>query len=129
MSGVNKVIIVGRLGTDPETKTLDGGNTVTNMSLATSDRWTDKDGNKQEKTEWHKVTCWGKTAENCAKYLKKGSQAYIEGKLQTRSWEDDQGNKKYMTEVVAQTVQFLDSKGASSSSDKPTEDSNSEIPF
>lgn len=126
MSGVNKAIIVGRLGADPESKTLEGGQTVTNMSVATSEKWTDKDGNKQEKTEWTRVTCWGKTAENCAKYLKKGSQAYIEGKLQTRSWDDDQGNKKYMTEVVAQTVQFLDSK--SSGESKQTE-SNEEIPF
>jgi single-strand DNA-binding protein len=126
MSGVNKVIIVGRLGADPESKTLDGGQTVANMSLATSEKWTDKDGNKQEKTEWTRVTCWGKTAENCAKYLKKGSQAYVEGKLQTRSWEDEQGNKKYMTEVVAQTVQFLDSKG---SAEKTESSGNEEIPF
>lgn len=126
MSGVNKAIIVGRLGADPESKTLEGGQTVTNMSVATSEKWTDKDGNKQEKTEWTRVTCWGKTAENCAKYLKKGSQAYIEGKLQTRSWDDDQGNKKYMTEVVAQTVQFLDSKSSGESKQK---ESNEEIPF
>lgn len=126
MSGVNRVILVARLGADPESKTLEGGQTVTNMSVATSEKWTDKDGNKQEKTEWTRVTCWGKTAENCAKYLKKGSQAYIEGKLQTRSWEDEQGNKKYMTEVVAQTVQFLDSKG---SAEKTESSENSEIPF
>ena len=107
MSGVNKVIIVGRLGADPELKTVTGGQSVARLSLATSESWTDKQGQKQERTEWHLVVVWGKLAELCGKYLSKGRQAYIEGRLQTRSWEDQQGQKKYATEVVANTVQFL----------------------
>lgn len=111
MSGVNKVIIIGRLGADPEMKAVGQGNTVTRLSVATSDNWTDKNGQKQEKTEWHRITVWGKLAEICGKYLAKGRQVYVEGKLQTRSWEDN-GQKKYATEIVASTVQFLGSAGA-----------------
>ena len=106
MSGVNKVILVGRLGQDPESKTLENG-MVTNMSLATSESWTGKDGTKQERVEWHRIVTFGKLAETCAKWLTKGKQVYFEGRLQTRSWEDDAGVKKYSTEVVAQTMQFL----------------------
>lgn len=111
MSGVNKVIIVGRLGADPEVKTVSGGNTVARLSVATSENWTDRDGNKQERTEWHRVVVWGKLADLCGKYLSKGRQVYLEGRLQTRSWEDQQGQKKYTTEVVANTVQFLGGQG------------------
>lgn len=107
MSGINKVIIVGRLGKDPETKTLGAGQTVTNLTVATSENWTGKDGSKQEKTEWHKITVWGKLAEICGKHLSKGRQVYVEGRLQTRQWEDQQGQKRYSTEIVASTVQFL----------------------
>jgi single-strand DNA-binding protein len=107
MSGVNKVIILGRLGADPDFKTISSGNTVARMSVATSEAWTGKDGNKQERTEWHTVVVWGKLAEICAKYLSKGRQAYFEGKLQTRSWEDQQGNKRYATEIVANVAQLL----------------------
>jgi single-strand DNA-binding protein len=107
MSGVNKVILVGRLGKDPELKTITGGNNVCQFPLATSENWTDKQGQKQERTEWHRVVVWGKLAELCGKYLAKGRQAYIEGRLQTRSWEDPQGQKRYSTEIVANTVQFL----------------------
>lgn len=124
MSGVNKVIIVGRLGADVESKALDSGKTVANMSVATSESWT-KDGEKHEKTEWHKCTVWGVQAENCAKYLKKGSQVYLEGKLQTRKWQDQDGNDRYSTEVVAQNVQFLDSK----KSEAKAESSNEEMDF
>lgn len=106
MSGVNKVIIVGRLGADPEVKTIAGGNTVCRLSVATSENWTDKQGQKQERVEWHRVTVWGKLAEVCGKYLAKGRQAYVEGRLQTTSYEKD-GVKKYSTEIVANTVQFL----------------------
>lgn len=106
MSGVNKVIIVGRLGKDPEMKTISQGRTVTNLTVATSENWTDKSGQKQERTEWHRIVTWDKQAENCAKYLSKGSQVYVEGRLQTRSWEDN-GVKKYATDIVASTVQFL----------------------
>ena len=112
MSGINKVIIVGRLGSDPETKAVGQGSTVTRLSVATSESWTDKNGQKQERTEWHRVTVWGKLAELCGKYLSKGKQVYVEGKLQTRTWEDN-GQKKYATDIVAQTVQFLGAGGAS----------------
>lgn len=109
MSGINKVIIVGHLGKDPELKTA-GANPVVNLSVATSESWMDKDNVKQERTEWHRVTAWGKLAELCGKHLSKGRQVYVEGKLQTRSW-DDNGQKKYSTEVIASTVQFLGSGG------------------
>jgi single-strand DNA-binding protein len=107
MAGINKVILVGRLGTDPEVKTVTGGNTVARLSLATSESWNDKNGQKQERTEWHRVVIWGKLAELCGRYLSKGRQVYVEGRLQTRQWEDQQGQKRYTTEIVASTVQFL----------------------
>jgi single-strand DNA-binding protein len=142
MSGVNKVIIVGRLGADPELKTVTGGQSVARLSIATSENWTDKQGQKQERTEWHKVVVWGKLAELCGKYLSKGRQCYVEGRLQTRSWEDQQGQKRYATEVVANTVQFLGSgatasQGQNNESPFPTQDfgpepafdSSDEIPF
>lgn len=107
MSGVNKVIIVGRLGADPEVKAVGQGSTVTRLNVATSENWMGKDGQKQERTEWHRIVVWGKLAEICGKHLSKGRQVYVEGRLQTRSWEDPQGQKKYATEIVANTVQFL----------------------
>jgi single-strand DNA-binding protein len=107
MSGINKVILIGRLGADPELKTVTGGNNVARLSVATSENWTDREGQKQERTEWHRIVVWGKLAELCGKYLSKGRQVYVEGRLQTRSWEDQQGQKKYSTEIVANTVQFL----------------------
>ncbi len=107
MSGVNKVIIVGRLGTDPEVKTVGSNQTVARLSVATSENWVDKEGQKQERTEWHKIVVWGRLAEICGKHLAKGRQVYLEGRLQTRSWEDQQGQKRYTTEIVANTVQFL----------------------
>ena len=110
MSSVNKVIIVGNLGSDPDQRHLSSGSTVCDMSVATSERWTDKGGQKQEHTEWHRVQAWGKLAELCAKYLGKGSKVYVEGKLKTRSWEDQEGNKRYTTEVVAREVKFLDGR-------------------
>ena len=109
MSSVNKVIIVGRLGKDPETKQV-SDNTVCNFNVATDESYSKRDGEKVEKTEWHKIVVWGKQAENCSKYLEKGSMVYVEGKLQTRSWDDESGEKKYTTEVVAQTVRFLSTK-------------------
>lgn len=108
MSGVNKVIIIGRLGQDPEMKAVGQGTTVTRLNVATSENWVGKDGQKQERTEWHRIAVWGKLAEICGKYLSKGRQVYVEGRLQTRSWEDN-GQKKYSTEIVATTVQFLGS--------------------
>jgi len=104
---VNKVILLGRLGQDPELKYTPGGAPVCNFSLATSEAWTDKQGQKQEKTEWHRVVVWGKLAELCNQYLAKGRQAFVEGRLQTRSWDDKDGNKRYTTEINAATVQFI----------------------
>lgn len=142
MSGVNKVIIVGRLGTDPEVKTVSSGQTVCRLSVATSENWTDRDGQRQERTEWHRIVVWGRIAEICGQHLSKGRQVYLEGRLQTRSWEDQQGQKKYTTEIVANTVQFLggnDRAQAGSSmgggmgmqdfGPEPSFDSSEEIPF
>lgn len=106
MAGVNKVIVVGHLGQDPEVKTIGNGTTVARLSVATSEKWQGKDGQSQERTEWHRITVWGKLAENCGKYLQKGRQVYVEGKLQTNSYEKN-GEKRYSTEIVANTVQFL----------------------
>jgi single-strand DNA-binding protein len=110
MSGVNKVIIVGRLGGDPEVRYTANSQAVARLSVATSENWTDKQGQKQERTEWHRVVVWGKMAEVCGQHLTKGRQVYVEGRLQTRSWDDKtSGQKKYSTEIVANTVQFLGS--------------------
>jgi single-strand DNA-binding protein len=98
-SGVNKVILIGRLGQDPEVHYMPSGDAVANISLATSESWKDKQGQIQERTEWHKVTVFGKLAEICGEYLKKGAQVYFEGKLQTRKWTDQQGVEKYTTEI------------------------------
>jgi single-strand DNA-binding protein len=107
MSGINKVIILGRLGQDPESKQLENGNTVTNFSVATSESWTDKTtGEKKEQTEWHRVSVFGKLAEVAAKYLTKGRQVYLEGKLKTRSYEVD-GVKKYSTDILADKIEFI----------------------
>ncbi len=141
MSGVNKAIIVGRLGSDPEMKTVTSGQTVCRLSVATSENWTDRDGQKQERTEWHRVVVWGRMAEVCGQHLAKGRQVYLEGRLQTRSWEDPQGVKKYTTEIVASTVQFLGANDRSQSQStgggmgsqdfgpEPSFDSSEEIPF
>ncbi|HLB59378.1 MAG TPA: single-stranded DNA-binding protein [Bdellovibrionota bacterium] len=111
MAGVNKVIVVGNLGTDPEVRFTPSGAAVANFSVATSENWKDKSGQKQERTEWHRIVVWGKLAELCGEYLSKGRQVYVEGRLQTRNWEDKEGSKRYTTEVIAQTVQFLGSPG------------------
>ena len=107
---LNKVMIIGRLGNDPELKNISTGSSVCNFSVATSERWKDKEGQKQEKTEWHRIVVWGRQADLCSKYLSKGRQVYLEGRMQTRSWEDQQsGQKRYTTEIVANVVQFLGS--------------------
>ena len=105
--GVNKVILIGNLGKDPEVRFTPSGAAVANFNIATNESWTDKSGQKQERTEWHRIVVWGKLAELCGEYLKKGRQAYVEGRLQTREWNDKEGKKNYTTEIVAQTVQFL----------------------
>ena len=104
---VNKVILLGRLGQNPEVRNTPSGASVANFSLATNESWMDKNGQKQERTEWHRIVVWGKLAELCGQYLTKGRQAYVEGRLQTRQWQDKDGQTKYTTEVQAQTVQFL----------------------
>ncbi len=109
---LNKAMIIGRLGNDPEVRYTQGGMAMANFNLATNEVWNDKGGQRQEKTEWHRIVVFGKQAENCGKYLKKGRQAYVEGRIQTREWEDRDGNKRTTTEIVAQTVQFLDGGGA-----------------
>jgi single-strand DNA-binding protein len=107
-ASVNKVILIGNLGAKPELKYLPSGQAVCELRLATNETFTDKNQQKQERTEWHRVVVWGKQGENCAQYLDKGRSCYIEGRLQTRSWDDkNSGEKKYMTEIVANTVQFL----------------------
>jgi single-strand DNA-binding protein len=107
---LNKVMLIGRLGNKPELKYSQNGTAVCNFNLATSESWNDKNGQKQERTEWHRIVVWGKLAELCEKYLDKGRQCYIEGRLQTRSWDDKDGQKRYTTETVAMTVQFLGTK-------------------
>lgn len=110
--GVNKVILVGNLGNDPEVKTMTNGQAVANLSLATSETWKDKNtGEDQERTEWHRVVCFRRLGEIAGEYLHKGSKVYIEGKIQTRSWDDQNGQKRYTTEIIADNMQMLDSKG------------------
>lgn len=111
MSSVNKVILVGRLGKDPEVKATPNGNTVAKFSLATDEKFTDRDGNKQERTEWHNIVAWGKLGEICGQYLRKGKLVYIEGKIRTDSWEDKETKqKRYRTEIIADTMRMLDKK-------------------
>lgn len=106
-------MLIGNLGADPEIRYTPSGSAVANFNIATTDYFVDKEGQKQERTEWHRIVVWGKQAEHCGEYLGKGRSVYIEGKLQTRSWEDKDGQKRYTTEVVAQLVQFLGSKSDS----------------
>lgn len=116
--GINKVILVGNLGKDPETRYFPDGGAVTNVTLATSESWKDKNtGEQQERTEWHKVSFRGRLAEIAGEYLRKGSKVYIEGKLQTRKWQDQQGNDRYTTEIQANEMQMLDGKGGNSGND------------
>ncbi|MGB0368505.1 MAG: single-stranded DNA-binding protein [Flavobacteriales bacterium] len=107
MAGVNKVILVGNLGADPETRTIESGAKVANFSIATSERYKDKNGNQVDKTEWHNIVMWRGLADIAERYLKKGSQVFIEGKLRTRSWDDQNGNKRYTTEVLADNMTLL----------------------
>ena len=111
---VNKVILVGRLGRDPEVRYTPDGTMVATFTMATNEQWRDKNGEKVEKTEWHRIVTYRRLAEICGSYLSKGSLVYIEGRLQTRSWEDKDGNKRSTTEIVAQNMQMLDSKGKDS---------------
>ena len=126
--GINKVIIVGNLGADPDSRAMPSGNAVTNISVATSESWNDREtGEKQEKTEWHRVVFFNRLAEIAAQYLKKGSQVYVEGKLQTRKWEDKEGNERWTTEVVANQMQMLGNNDSSYSFNQDISDED--IPF
>lgn len=109
MKGVNQVVLLGRLGNDPELKSVGSGSQVATFSLATSQVWTDKSGQKQEKTEWHRVVVWNKLAEVASKYLNKGSSCFVRGRLSTRSWTTEGGEKRYSTEIVAEDIQFMSS--------------------
>ncbi len=116
MAGINKVILIGRLGSDPEVRYTPSGVAVANFNIATSEEWKDKDsGEKKERTEWHRIVAWRRLGEICGEYLSKGKQVYIEGRLQTRDWEDRDGNKRYTTEIVATDVQFLGARDSSES--------------
>lgn len=107
---INKVTLIGRMGKDPDVRYTPDGAMVTNFSIATDEHWKDKNGEQVQKTEWHKIVTFGKLAEICGNYLKKGSLVFVEGKIQTRSWEDKEGVKKYTTEIVANETKMLDSK-------------------
>ncbi|MCP4597030.1 MAG: single-stranded DNA-binding protein [Neptuniibacter sp.] len=112
MPGINKAVLIGRLGGDPEVRYMQDGTAVTNFNIATSEEWKDKEsGEKKEKTEWHRIVAWRRLGEVCGEYLKKGSLVYIEGKIQTRQWEDSDGNKRYTTEINANQMQMLGGKG------------------
>lgn len=130
---LNKVQLIGFLGKDPELKQTQTGMSVANFSVATTERFTGKDGQNQERTEWHRIVAWNKTAENCAQYLKKGSQVYIEGKNSTRKWTDKNGVERYTTEVVAFIVQFLDrkekSEGTRAEEFNPPPVGDDDVPF
>jgi len=141
--GINKVILVGNLGADPELRYTSGGQAVCDMRMATSEKWKGKDGQMQEKTEWHRIVVWGRSAESCNEYLNKGSQAYVEGRIQTRKWEDRDGNTRYTTEIVANRVLFLSGGGRRdggggggtgeppppSDNDAPSDVGSDDIPF
>jgi single-strand DNA-binding protein len=130
---VNRVTILGNLGQDPELKTFDSGQTICKLRVATSEKFKDKKGEKQETVTWHSISVWGVMAQNCSQYLKKGSQVYVEGKLSTRSYEKD-GEKRYSTEIVASSVQFIgggksESKPKTASSEAPSFDDAEPLPF
>jgi single-strand DNA-binding protein len=135
MASVNKVIVLGNLGKDPELRHLPNGDAVCNFSLATTESWKDKDGNKQDKTEWHNIVIFRKLAEIAGEYLKKGRPVYIEGRLQTRKWQDKEGKDRYTTEIVADQMQMLGSRDEAKEVAKPTQtptgfdDMESDIPF
>ena len=120
MGSLNKAMIIGRLGRDPEVRYTQGGQAVASFSVATDHKWTNKSGEKQEKTEWHRIKAWGKLAELAGEYLAKGRQVYVEGRIETSEYTDKEGVKKYSTEIVANEIQFLDSKGEGASRRGPS---------
>lgn len=120
MASVNKVILIGNLGADPELRYTPAGTAVTTFNMATTDKWKDKDGQPQERTDWHRIVVWDRQAEIAKEYLRKGSSVYIEGRLQTRNYDDKEGIKRYVTEIVSQRMQFLGARGAGQSSESGT---------
>ena len=124
MAGLNKVMLIGNLGKDPELRKTPQGTSVVSFTLATTERWADKNGGKQDHTEWHNVVAWGKLGELANQYLKKGRPAYVEGRITTRSWDDKDGNKRYKTEIVANTIQFLGSNPGDNGMARTNQDSN-----
>ena len=137
MASVNKVIIIGNLGKDPETRFMSNGDAVTNITVATTDTWKDKSGDKQEKTEWHRVTFYRKLAEIVSEYLRKGSPIYIEGRLETRKWTDKEGIERYTTDIIANDIKMLGSKPGAADSERTKtttqtggfDDMDDDIPF
>ena len=125
---LNKITLIGHLGKDPEVKHLDSGKTVANFSIATSDNWKHKNGEKQSSTEWHNIVCWEKLGEIAEKYLNKGSLIYLEGKLTTRTWEDKDGNTRYTTEVLANTIKMLGGKNGEAKKEEPETEPEEEEP-
>jgi len=123
---INKAIIVGRLGNDPEVRYTQSGTAIANFNVATTERWKDKDGQMQEQTEWHKCSAFAKLAEICGEYLHKGSLIYCEGRIQTRSWDDKDGNKKYTTEIILKEMKMLDGKKGDSSNQNKEKPNNQE---
>lgn len=121
---VNKAIILGYAGADPELRYTSGGTAVANLNVATTRKWKDGNGDKQEETEWHRIVLWKRQAEVAKEFVNKGSLVYIEGRIQTRSWEDKDGTKKYTTEIIADRIQLIGGK-----SDKPAKDDDEELPF
>lgn len=142
MASINKVFLIGNLGADPEVRFTANSSAVANFRIATTDVWNDKNGQRQERTEWHRIVVWGKQAEHCGEYLKKGRSVCVEGRIQTREWEDKEGAKRYTTEIVADRVTFLGgrgegggggygggSSGSSGPMDGPPPIDDSDIPF
>ena len=127
MGSLNKAMIIGRLGDDPDVRYTQSNTAIANMSIATSERYKTKEGEKKERTEWHRVVAWGRLAEICQEYLRKGSKVYIEGQLQTRKWEDKEGNTKYSTEIRGYKMLMLDSKGESNAPSKKPDDSSLDV--
>ena len=127
MAGINKVILIGNLGGDPEVRYTPSGVAVAQFNIATSEEWKDKDsGEKKERTEWHRIVAWRRLGEICGEYLSKGQQVYVEGRIQTNAWEDKEGNKRYTTEIIANTVQFLGRRDSSESA-RPRSSSSADI--
>jgi single-strand DNA-binding protein len=126
---LNKILLIGNLGHDPELKFTPNGSAVCNFSIATSENWKDKEGNKKIDTQWHRITVWGKSAESCGEYLKKGSSVCVEGKIKTRSYEDKQGVKKYVTDIIADHVTFLSCKNNEAATHDEQQPGSDEVPF